>query len=150
MQAHVEGAIGNLKQHSRTSLLHANKPTRFWDDATKVFSIKKVYVWASPYTCGKLETPHDVCSRLSLALTKPLPYLSEAESSLNCLVSTAWSRTDHLVIVSGTYLCSDSATPCISMFSIALQRKIKMQEIKSYPFKDPSYLMCKFQGAQSS
>ena len=29
MQAHVEGAIGCVKQHSRTPLLHANKPTRF-------------------------------------------------------------------------------------------------------------------------
>jgi len=34
MQARVEGAIGCVKQHSPTSLLHANKPTRFWDDAT--------------------------------------------------------------------------------------------------------------------
>jgi len=29
MQARVEGAIGCVKQHSRTSLLHASKPTRF-------------------------------------------------------------------------------------------------------------------------
>jgi len=29
MQARVEGVIGCVKQHSRTSLLHANKPTRF-------------------------------------------------------------------------------------------------------------------------
>jgi len=36
MQARVEGEIGCVKQHSRTSLLHANKPTRFWDDATKL------------------------------------------------------------------------------------------------------------------
>jgi len=43
MQACVEGAIGCVKQHSRTSLLHANKPTRFWEDATKDFSTKKVY-----------------------------------------------------------------------------------------------------------
>ena len=39
------------------------------------------------------------CSRLSSAFTKPLPYLSEAQLSLNCLVSTVWSRTDHLVII---------------------------------------------------
>jgi len=44
MQARVEGAIGCVKQHSRTSLLHANRPTRFWEDATKDFSIKKVYL----------------------------------------------------------------------------------------------------------
>jgi len=46
--------------------------------------------------------------------------------------------------VEGTYLYSDSATPCIWMFSIALQLKIKVQDFKSYPlqfpFKDPSCL----------
>jgi len=42
MQARVEGTIGCVKlQHSRTFLLYAGKPTRFWDDATKDFSIKK-------------------------------------------------------------------------------------------------------------
>jgi len=59
MQARVEGAIGCVKQHSRTSLLHANKPTRFWDAATKDFSIKIVYLWASTDTQGKLQTPRD-------------------------------------------------------------------------------------------
>jgi len=59
MQACVDGALGCVKQHSRTSLLHANKPTRFWDDTTKNFSIRKVYLWASPDTRGKLQTPHD-------------------------------------------------------------------------------------------
>jgi len=29
MQARVEGAIGCVKKHSRTSLFHANNPTRF-------------------------------------------------------------------------------------------------------------------------
>jgi len=64
MQARVEGAIGCVKQNSQTSLLHANKPTRFWDDATKNFSIQKVYFWASTDTRGKLQTPHD---RMQLA-----------------------------------------------------------------------------------
>jgi len=59
MQDRVEGAIGCVKHHSRTSLLHANKPIRFWDDATKDFGIKKVYLWASKDTRGKLQTPHD-------------------------------------------------------------------------------------------
>jgi len=59
MQARVEGSIGCVKQHSRMSLSHANKPTRFWDDATRDFSIKKVYLWASTDTCGKLQTPHN-------------------------------------------------------------------------------------------
>ena len=60
------------------------------------------------YTSGLHKTPAAslrhftiACSRLSSALTKPLSYLSEAaDSSLNCRMSTAWSRTDHLVIVS--------------------------------------------------
>ena len=59
------------------------------------------------YTSGLHQTPAAslrhltaVCSRLFSALKKPLQYLSEADSSQNCLVSTAWSRTDHLVIVS--------------------------------------------------
>ena len=46
--------------------------------------------------------------------------------------------------VEGTYLYSDSATPCIWMFMITLQCKIKVQDFKSYPlqfpFKDPSCL----------
>jgi len=58
IQVHVEGAIGCVKQHCPTSLLHANKPTRFWDDTTKDLSIKKVYLWASRDTRGKLQTPH--------------------------------------------------------------------------------------------
>ena len=100
MQARVEGAIGCVKQHSRTSLLHANTTTchGFWDDSTKDFSIKKVYPWASLDTRGKLRTI--ACSRLSSAPTQLLLCLLAAEPSLNCPVNTAWSRTDHLVIVS--------------------------------------------------
>jgi len=59
IQARVEGATaaGCIKQHSRTSLLHAGKPTRFWDDASKGFGIKKVFLWASPDARGK-PRPH--------------------------------------------------------------------------------------------
>jgi len=46
--------------------------------------------------------------------------------------------------IEGTYLYSDSATPCIWMFSIALKRKIKVQDFRScplqFPFKDPTCL----------
>jgi len=55
MQARVESAIGYIKQHSRTSLVYACKPTRFWDDATKDFGIQNVFLWASPDTRDKLE-----------------------------------------------------------------------------------------------
>jgi len=44
IQARVEGAIGYIKQHSRTSLFYAGKPTRFWDDATKDFGIQNVFL----------------------------------------------------------------------------------------------------------
>jgi len=142
MQARVECAMGCVKQHSRTSLLHADKPTRFWDDATKDFSIKKVYLWASPDTCGKLQTPHD---RMQPAFfgaykTVAVPFGGRFIAQL--------PREHRLVkndrFVEGTYLYSDSATPCIWMFSIALQRKIKVQDFKSHPlqfsFKDQSCL----------
>jgi len=39
--------------------------------------------------------------------------------------------------IEGTYLYSDSDTPCIWMFSITLQHKIKVQDFKSYPFQLP-------------
>jgi len=100
MQARVEGAIGCVKQDSRTSLLHANKPTRFWDDATKDFSINKVYLGLQQILAASFRHPTIAYNRLSSAPTKLLPYLSAAESLFNYLESTAWSRTDHLVIVS--------------------------------------------------
>jgi len=60
-------------------------------------------------------------------------------------VITQLPREHHLVkngsfgnrFVEGTYLYSDSATPCIWMFSIAFQRKIKVQDLKSYPLQFP-------------
>jgi len=115
MQARVEDAIGCVKQHSQTSLLHANKPTRFWDDATKEFSIKKVYLWASTDIRGKLQTPHD---RMQPAFfgtykTVDIPFGSRVLPQLpreHRLVKNG-SFGDRFV--EGTYLYSDSATPCI-------------------------------------
>jgi len=146
MQARVEGAIGCVKQHRRTSFLHANKPTRFRNDATKDFSIKKVNFWASTDTQGKLQTPHD---RMQPAFfctykTVAVPFGSRIIAQLpreHRLVKNGSFDDDFL---EGTYLSSVSATPCIWMFSITLQRKIKVQDFKSYPlqflFKDPSCL----------
>jgi len=74
MQARVEGAIGCVKQNNRTSLLHSNKSTRLWDDATKDFSIKKAYLWASPDTCGKLQTPHDRMQPAFFGTYKIVPF----------------------------------------------------------------------------
>jgi len=127
-------------------LLHANKPTRFWDDATKDFSIKKFYLSALPETRGKLQKPHDCMQQAFLGTyqTVAAPFSSR--------VIAQFPREHHLVkngslgdrFDEGTYLYSDSATPCIWIFSIALQRKIKVQDFKSYPlkfpFKDPSCL----------
>jgi len=146
MQARVEGAIGCVKQHSRTSLLHDNKPTRFWDDATKDFSIKKFYLWASPDIQGKLQTPHD---RMQPAFfgtykTVAIPFGSRVIAQLPREHRLVKNRSFGGRFIEGTYLYSDSATPCIWMFSIALQQKIKVQDFKSYPlqfpFKDPSCL----------
>ena len=143
MQACVEGAIGCVKQDSRTSLLHVNKPTRFWDDVTKDFSRNKVYLWASPDTRGKLQAPHDGMQPMLFGTYKAIavPFGSRVIAQLpreHRLVKNG-SCDDHFV--EGTYLYSDCATPCIWMFSIALQRKIKVQDFKSYPlqfpFKDP-------------
>jgi len=39
--------------------------------------------------------------------------------------------------VEGTYIYCDSATPCIWMFSIALQRKIQVQDFQSFPLQFP-------------
>ena len=68
----------------------------------------------------------------------------------NCLVSTAWSRMDYLVIVSlktrkFTVTRQRQVLPCIwaRMFSIAIKRKIKVQDFKSYPFQFPfKYASC--------
>jgi len=100
MQARVEGAIGCVKQHSRTSLSHANKPTRFWDDATKDFSIKKVYLWASTDTQGKLQTPHDRMQPAFFGTYKTVAIPFGSRVIAHCLENTAWSRTDPLVIAS--------------------------------------------------
>jgi len=135
MQVRVEGAMGCIKQHSRMSVLHANKPTRFWHDATKDFSIKKVYLWASLDTRSKLETPHDRMQPAFFGTYKTIavPFRSQVIPQLpheHRLVKNG-SCGDRFI--EGTYLYSDSATPCIWMFSITLQRKIQVQDFKSYP-----------------
>jgi len=115
MEARVEGAIGCVKQHSRTSWFHANKPTRFWDDATIDFSIKKVDLRASPDTRGKLQTPHDCMQPAFFGTYKTVavPFGSRVIAELpreHCLVKNG-SFGDHSV--EGTYLYSHSTTPCI-------------------------------------
>ena len=115
MQTRVEGAIGCIKQHSRTSFLHANKPSRFWSDATKDVNIKKIYPWASPDTRGKLKTPHDRMQPAAFGTYKTVavPFGSQ--------VIAQWPREHRLVMngsfgdrfIEGTYFYSDSATTCI-------------------------------------
>ena len=115
-------------------------------DTTKDFSIKKVYFWASTDTPGKLRTPHDRIQPAFFGTYKTVAV------SFGSRVIAQLLREHHLVknrsigdrFVEDTYLYSDSATPCIWMFSIAHQRKIKVQDFRSYPlqfpFKDPSCL----------
>jgi len=130
MQARLVGAIGCIKQHSQTSLLHANKPTRFWDDATKDFGINKVYLWATTDTRGKLQIPHDRMEPAFFGTYKTVA------ASFGGRVIAQLPREHHLVkngsfgdrFVEGTYLHSDSATPCIWMYSITLQRKISLSK----------------------
>jgi len=62
MQALVQGAIGCSKQHSRVALVCANKPTRFWPDATLDFTCKRNALWA------KRDEHHD--GQLSTANTR--------------------------------------------------------------------------------
>jgi len=131
-------------------LLHGNKPTHFWDDATKDFSMKNVYLWTSSDTRGKLQTPHDRMEQTFFGTYKTvtMPFSSQVITQL---------PHEHRLVkfglfgdrsVEGKYLYSDPATPCIWMFAITLQRKIKVpvQEFKSYPgplqfpSKDPSCL----------
>jgi len=115
MQARVEGVIGCNKQHSQTSLLHAGKPTRFWDDTTMDFSIKRVFLWASPDTLGKLETPHDRMQPAFFGTYKTV------DVSFGCRVIAQLPREHRLVkngsfgdcFIEGTYLYSDSATRCV-------------------------------------
>ena len=56
MQARVEGAIGYSKQCSRVALVYANKPTRFWPDATLDFICKRNALWAKRDEQGQLST----------------------------------------------------------------------------------------------
>jgi len=121
-------------------------PPCFWDGVTKDFSIKKVYLWGSLDPLGKLATPHD---RIQPAFSGTYKTVFVP---FGCQVITKLPLEHRLVknglfgdhFIEGTYLYSDSATPCIWMFSITLQRKIKVQDFKSYPFqfpfKDPSCL----------
>jgi len=123
VQARVEGAIGSVKQHSQMSLLYANKPTRFWDDATKDFSIKEVYLWASQDTCGKLETLHDRMQPAFFGTYKTVVvpfgsgrFIAQLPHEHRLVKNGSFGDR----FIEGTYLYSDSATPCrIWMFMAA-------------------------------
>jgi len=106
--------------------------------------MKKVYLWASPDTCSKAsDTSRWNAAGFSgthktIAVPSGNRVITLLPREHHCLVKNG-SFGD--CFVEGTYLYSDSATPCIWMFSIALQRKIKVQDLESYPlqfpFKDP-------------
>jgi len=59
MQARVEEAIGCSMQHSRVALVCANKPSRFWPDATLDITCKRNALWAKRHEHGQLSTAND-------------------------------------------------------------------------------------------
>ena len=147
MQARVEGAIGCSKQHSRVALVCANKPTRFWPDATIDFTTKRNALWARRDEHGQLSTAND---RMQPAFagsykTVAIPFGSRVTGYLpreHPLVKNG-SFGDRFV--EGTYLRADNETPCIRMYCIALKSELLVQDFKSYPeefpFRDPSCLL---------
>jgi len=108
-------------------LLHAGKPTRFWDDATKNFCIEKVYLWASPDTHGKLETPHDYMQPAFVGTYKPVavPFGSPVIAQLPREHRLVKHGSSGDRFIEGTYLYSDTAKSCIWMFSIAPNARSK-------------------------
>jgi hypothetical protein len=115
MQAHVEGAIGCSKQHSRIALLRANKPTRFWDDATQDVTIKRNFIWASRNEFGVLETPHD---RMQPAFAGTLqtvcvPFGCRIIAKLPREHAPVKNRSFGDCFIEGTYLHSSTTTQCI-------------------------------------
>jgi len=92
--------------------------------------MKKVYIWASPDTRGKFQTPHDHMQPAFFGTYKTAAVLFGSRVIVQLprehrLVKNG-SFGDHFV--EGTCLYIESATPCIWMFSIALKRKIKVQD----------------------
>jgi len=102
MQDRVEGAIGCIKQHSRTSLLLGMlaSPPVSGMTRQRISGSRRYFSGGHQMPAESLRHLTTACSRLFLALTKLLPYILDVEASPICLVSTAWSRTDRLVIVS--------------------------------------------------
>jgi len=96
-------------------LLHANKPTRFWDDATKDFSVEKVYLWASPDTHGKLEKPHDHMQPDFFGTYKNIavPFGSRVMAQLPREHRLVNNRSFADRFIEGTYFYSDSSTDSI-------------------------------------
>ena len=149
LQARVEGAICCSKQHSRVALVCANKPTRFWPDATLDFTCKRNALWAKRDNQGQLSTAN---TRMQPAFagsyrTVTIPFGSRVTDYL--------SREHPLVkngsfgdrFVEGTYLRADNETLCIRMYCIALGSELLVQDFKSqaypdeFPFRDPSCLL---------
>jgi len=147
MQARVEGAIGCSKQHSLVALVCANKPTRFWPDATLDFTCKRNALWAKCDGQGQLSTAN---TRMQPAFagshrTVAIPFGARITGYLpreHPLVKNG-SFGDRFV--EGTYLRADNETPCIRMYCIALGSELLVQDFKSYldefPFRDPSCLL---------
>jgi len=83
-------------------------------------------------TNGKLQTPHDRMQPTFFGTYKTLavPFGSSVIAQLPRKHRLVKNGSFDDRFFEGTYLYSDSATPCIWMFSIALQLKIKVQDFK--------------------
>ena len=146
MQARVEAAIGCVKQHSRISLLTCGAPTRFWDDATVDFTIKKNFLWATEGPEGVFSTAHD---RMQPAFSGTLATVA---IPFGCRILARLPREHRLVkngsfgdrFVEGVYLQSDTKTPCIYIYVFATKSRMLVQDFQAfpedYPFRHPQCL----------
>jgi len=135
MQARVEGAIGCSRQHSRVTLVCANKPTLIWPDATLDFACKRNALWAKRDEQGPLLTAN-TCMQPAFTgsyRTVAMPFGSRVTSYL------PW---EHPLVKNGsfgdrfdedTHFRADNETSCIRMYCIALGSELLVQDFKSYP-----------------
>ena len=136
VQLAASNSIAKRLCYTRTSP-HVSRMTRLRISASRKYTYGLYQIPAA-----SLRHLMIACNWFSAALTKPLLYLSAAESSLNCLVSTARSRTDHWVIVSLKAHTSIVTPPplacgCLASSSNARSKCKISSPISSIPFQRP-------------
>ena len=139
MQARVEGAIGNIKQHSRIALSTANVPTRFWPYATTDFVYKRNFLWCSPDRNGLLSTPQ---ARLQSTFAGTMstvahPFGSRIIARLPKLHSQVIGKSFGNRYAEGIYLCSDAKTPAVHMYDMMSRKIMIVSDFIVYPDQFP-------------